>query len=184
MPFPHPDKFGHHSPDLQEPDYPHTSMESSGHSKRQMQAAFDLPEHDYKNPDSIEIHKLARPWSEVLIALTITPLQTYRDNLWQVDKEFLTCCILWIFGIIPAVLYYYYKQFVQWHINILCVVLPPLGLGLDSKKVDKQVVICLGLDAIFFILVVLSIVIDAWWLIFPILAVRWFESAWAYKHIS
>lgn len=81
MPFPTPSKLGHESPGLHEPDYPHTIMDESANSQRQMQAAFDLPEHDYKNPDSIEIHKLERPWSEVFIALTITPLQTYRDNL-------------------------------------------------------------------------------------------------------
>jgi hypothetical protein len=142
MPLPHPDRYDRTSPELSEREYPQTIMEHPQSSKRQMQAAFDLPEHDYKNEESQEIHKLARPWQEVFLSLTITPLQTYRKNINTIDKEFMICCILWIFGVIPAVIYYYFKQYVAWHVNILCVAIPPLGLGLDSKKIDKPVMIC------------------------------------------
>lgn len=78
----------------------------------------------------------------VILGVLIPPIEVFRMK--NMGQEFLICLLLWLFTLVGGIWYTFYLKGVEIVADILCLIIPPLGVFVGNKmKCKNEVWICL-----------------------------------------
>ena len=95
-----------------------------------------------------ENNGFSRPVLDVILGVLIPPVEVFRMK--GVGMEFIISILLWLIPI-ASVLYCFHMKEIPLVVNILCALLPPVGVYMAKNECGKEALIALLLMFVFYL---------------------------------